>query len=360
MKKEYSKTHITEIKQQAAAWVAKLYSGQASQSDEETLQKWLTAEAIHASEYNYAMTAWDIAAANEDDCCTAGENQDENYVDITTERRASRFLIKYVATGIAASFILFFVSFMMPQSPTGETQFIQTFATVVGESKTVGLQDGSSVTLNTNSRLYVDFSTSMRRAILDSGEAYFEVTKDPTRPFVVTAGLKSVTVLGTKFNVHRDGSKLTVAVVEGTVIVHDNIVPELLEANARKLIETPNDPLMGDFQHYKLEAGSVGTFVKGADLFTNIEQTNTRSYQVWRGGIVKFNDSPLALVVEELNRYAPKKIQIVDAEIAELKISGVFHFDDMDGILTGLDMMLPVAITETSDMFLIAAISSDD
>lgn len=232
---------------------------------------------------------------------------------------------------------------------------MQTFATDVGQTKELRLDDGSVVTLNTDSRLFIDFITGLSRAILDSGEAYFEVTKDLTRPFVVRAGMQSVTILWTKFNVHRNGQRLTVAILKGVVAVHENIEPEKLEENTRMLVEEPGEISKADFRHYRLEAGSVGMFEKSAELVTNVLTADTVSFQSWRQGIVRFSESSLSDVVRELGRYAPKTIEITDPSVADLNISGVFHFDDLGGILVGFENMLPVKVIDTNERILIVA-----
>ena len=92
----------------------------------------------------------------------------------------------------------------------------------VGEQKVVNLNDGSVITLNTGSELLVGLSDQSRKIILRRGEAYFEVARDSERPFTVDAGLRSVTVLGTEFNIRKSPDRLQVAVSEGLVAIHSH------------------------------------------------------------------------------------------------------------------------------------------
>src|SRR5690606_13001818 len=101
-----------------------------------------------------------------------------------------------------------------------QAEALDRYATEIGEQKTVQLSDGSELVLNTNTRVLIDYTDSKRRAILDQGEAYFKVAEDAQRPFSVDAGVRSIAVLGTEFNVQKTGGGLTVAVVEGLVAVH--------------------------------------------------------------------------------------------------------------------------------------------
>ena len=93
------------------------------------------------------------------------------------------------------------------------------YATELGGHATVPLADGSKIELNTDTKLRAALAEEQRTVWLDRGEAYFEVSKDPNRPFVVMAGDRKVTVLGTKFSVRRDGDRVSVAVAEGKVRV---------------------------------------------------------------------------------------------------------------------------------------------
>lgn len=99
---------------------------------------------------------------------------------------------------------------------------LQEYAALNGEQKVIKLADGSVVTLNSGSVLQVrsDFTKSSREVSL-SGEAYFQVHKDHTRPFIVGTGVIKTRVLGTAFNVqaYKNEGNLTVTVTEGKVRV---------------------------------------------------------------------------------------------------------------------------------------------
>ncbi|NVJ97885.1 MAG: FecR family protein [Alphaproteobacteria bacterium] len=341
-----------EIRKAAAEWVARAYSGNASQSDEEALEKWLAADARHQAEYFHMLEVWDELGR---------DAMDELVTPRGQARRASivsRWFRPAMAVAAMLMLSVFGLNLISPDNPEARNEAVEAYATRVGETRELRLEDGSVVTLNTGTKLFVDFNDNMRRAILDSGEAFFDVTKDPSRPFVVTAGSQSVTVLGTRFNVQRKGVKLTVAVVEGKVAVHENIAPERLEEDARTLFATSEQATDAvGFQHYLLEAGSVGTFEKSAELVGSVEVADAESHQSWRQGVVRFSDQSLASVVGELGRYTETPITIKDERAAVMNISGVFHHDDLDGALAGLEAMLPISVTRYDDRIEIALAS---
>src|SRR5579862_7995304 len=106
------------------------------------------------------------------------------------------------------------------------------YATGVAEVREIHLTDGSEVTLGARSSLEVTFRLRERRVALTSGLAFFSVSKDPSRPFIVLVGDKEVRVVGTKFVIRRDPAGMRVSVVEGTVEVMQ--VPTRASAMARQ------------------------------------------------------------------------------------------------------------------------------
>ena len=89
--------------------------------------------------------------------------------------------------------------------------------TGVGELRTLTLDDGSRVHLNTDTRVRVDYDKQTRHVSLERGEALFEVAKQPDWPFVVTAGGREIKAFGTEFVVRRDRKRLSVMLMEGKV-----------------------------------------------------------------------------------------------------------------------------------------------
>src|SRR5258708_31845445 len=96
---------------------------------------------------------------------------------------------------------------------------VSTYITEIGAREMVPLADGSKVELNTDTRIRTVVTKERRTVWLDRGEAYFEVVPDTSRPFVVLAGSRRITVVGTKFAVRRDGDEVQVKVPEAIVHV---------------------------------------------------------------------------------------------------------------------------------------------
>src|SRR5690606_6140981 len=124
-----------------------------------------------------------------------------------------------VVAGIAALVLSLGGVAFLRQSEGPRPLATQAFRTVVGQQEAVTLPDGSTVTLNTDTRVRTVADSEKRLVYLDRGQAFFQVAKDPRRPFVVTAGGRTVTAVGTAFDVRVDEGTFRVVLVEGRVRV---------------------------------------------------------------------------------------------------------------------------------------------
>jgi transmembrane sensor len=186
----------------------------------------------------------------------------------------------------------------------------QVFATAIGKMQSVRLADGSRMELNTNTRVRTDVTAARRVVTLDSGEAYFDVVHDAARPFVVYAGNRRITDLGTKFSVFRNGDDVRVTVREGRVKV------DVLDRPA------VNAPLEAQAGHMVVTKGSETL------VFTKPD-TDINSDLAWRSGMLVFNQQTLAEAAEQFNRYNNRKI-IVEGNARRIRIGGSFKADNVE------------------------------
>lgn len=191
----------------------------------------------------------------------------------------------------------------------------KTYATEIGGRAIVPLPDGTKVELNTATKLRTAVRARTREVWLDRGEAYFEVAHDARRPFVVHAGAKTVTVLGTKFSVRRDGDRVEVAVVEGRVRVADsNPAPAATPAPA-------------------LTRGEIVIAQGPSTLVAQTSVDRVTNALSWRQGVIFFDQSTLGDAALEFNRYNRKQIMVDDARLAQMRIGGNFEASNVDAFL---------------------------
>ncbi len=200
---------------------------------------------------------------------------------------------------------------------------VQIYRTGVGERATIALADGSTATLNTASALAVEYTKTRRGLRLVSGEAWFDVAKNPKRPFVVAAGDHAVTATGTSFDVRLDADRLRVAVTEGRVLVASDEDRSTLaavsagqraEVRGREVLMAQAGPISGD----------------------------------WRRGQLRFDSASLGEATIEMNRYRKVPI-IVDPAAANLRVSGVFMAGENSSFAEALPLSHPVLVTSTPE-----------
>ena len=216
----------------------------------------------------------------------------------------------------------------------------EAYATGTGEQRRIVLADGSAVDLNTRSRIEVDFREGSRDIHLLGGEAFFDVAKDPSRPFHVTSGTTVVRAVGTQFNVYRQSTQTVVTVVEGRVAVTESPAGS---AAGPATVASTGSPGPGAAA-LELSAGQevvvASRPARRADTVrTSVVRpmpTNVRAATSWRQRRLIFEDRALADVVAQFNRYNRRQLVIQDAGLAGERISGVFDADKPQDLLAFL------------------------
>lgn len=193
---------------------------------------------------------------------------------------------------------------------------LATFSTAVGEQREVGLQDGSTLAINTASQVeLLRLDDNARELRLQRGEAHFTVAKDASRPFRVSVADHVVEAVGTAFDIRlHDSGAIEVAVTEGRVRL-----------------------LAGD-QH-------AGQFDMGDKLLIdaagNVQRTRLDTYGMdahlaWRQGMIEFRGQPLSEAIAEFSRYTPVRFVIADPAVARRPIGGSIPAGDVDSLLEAL------------------------
>lgn len=202
----------------------------------------------------------------------------------------------------------------------------RTYVTGVGEQRELKLDDGSIVTLNTRSRVQVNFSETVRDIRLLEGEALFSVAHDKTRPFRVVAGDSTIQAIGTQFKVYRHSGGTTVAVVEGIVQILRN---EQVGSSSALSGGSASQAMTASVAvpSIRLSAGEVAE-VMAAGQVVKSEMPDMEKEIAWkkRRELV-FTDDTLDYVAEQFNRYNHQQIQLQDDVVRGRRITGIFSAD---------------------------------
>ncbi len=201
------------VDQQAAEWFARRLSPAGIADGEDAFQRWLAQDPAHESAYAKTEKMWSQlgTAVQQPQILGMPEAVLPASSGASAARRPSRSLAGVVA--LAASIALVFIGWHLVEGDL----FPQSYQTAVGETRTVSLVDGSVVTLDTNSRIDVHFTEHQRDITLKRGTAFFDVTPNKSRPFVVTAALGRTTVLGTRFEIRSEPNEMRVLLVDGSL-----------------------------------------------------------------------------------------------------------------------------------------------
>jgi transmembrane sensor len=181
----------------------------------------------------------------------------------------------------------------------------EVFATKIGEVHVVPLPDGSVLTLNTNTRLLVDYTEAARNIELSQGEALFQVAKDKRRPFTVSSGDTQVVAVGTSFVVRALPARpIQVLVKEGVVEVRRT---GSLHAAARRVV------------------ANTRTLVPASSPIVTRPLPPERLARnlAWEAGLIAFDNEPLGSAAEEFARYSDTRI-VVDSVVADRGVTGIF------------------------------------
>jgi transmembrane sensor len=210
-----------------------------------------------------------------------------------------------------------------------------------GMQQAVLLSDHSQVTLASASELVSHFTPKTRFVDLRQGEAYFQVQHDATRPFVVHAGGMTVTAVGTKFNVRTSGGRTVVAVTEGAVDVTADVVADGATGDSAADAENNTTPV-------RLKAGQQAA--RQADQAgLMVVDVRTDAAAGWRQGRLEYVMEPLGSVVENVNRYASRRIVIEDAPLASMLFTGTVFVDRVDDWAMTLPASFPISTSVAAD-----------
>lgn len=215
------------------------------------------------------------------------------------------------------------------------------YATPIGGLANVPIEDGSRITLNTDSQLQVALSQAERHIDLQQGEAFFEVARDQNRPFIVEAGGRRIIAIGTKFSVRRDGDSIEVVVTEGKVRM------EVGKVRSQRA-GPPQAPVFLT-AGYIAHSNAAGLLVQQKSL----EEAENRLS--WRAGVLTFRDLPLGDAVAEFNRYNVRKILISDPDVAALKVEGNFRPTQSQAFVRLLESGFPVRASTDGESIVLAS-----
>ena len=290
----------TAIMDQALEWMVRLE--EATAQEREAFIQWIDTDPQHAEAFEQVERAWHSELVD------AAAARVEKRLGLSAITRRPTRLRRWRGWAVAAS-VLLAVLLVWQGEPRIHLQ--ADYLTKRGEQQHVPLEDGSTVVLGSDSALAMDFLPQTRQARLLRGDAYFEVARDPERPFLIEAGPARIKVVGTAFSVRNREGQVRVSVSHGLV--------EVSGAEGASL-------RLAAGQEVALADGHLGP----------LRNMDTDQALAWVKGRMIFENRQLGDIVAELRHHYPGWILIADEQLAKQEITGNYRLDTPGNTLNAL------------------------
>jgi transmembrane sensor len=305
----------------AARWVGRRDAG-LSPAEHVELEQWRTADARHAEALDRFEQTWSVLAQPRQAGKSAAVKRMVTALDRSQRRRQAGVAVMGLIVCLTAIGL-----WRVQKSPGVVSPAPDDPVVLLPERQT--LPDGSIVEYPRGAVLTIDFKPARRLVMLQRGEAQFEVTKDPARPFVVvTAGIE-VRAVGTVFAVQKNESAVDVLVAEGRVAVEE---PAAKPAGNEA---APRRELAEVAAGRRVHIGGRGAAER--PVVVALSEREMAERLPWRSPRVEFSGTPLAKMVESINRFNRTQLVIDDPELGAVALSGLFRADDLEAVVQMLE-----------------------
>jgi transmembrane sensor len=334
------------LEQEAVAWYARWASGEFTAEELAQFDAWKTQSPAHEKADRKIQRLWQLlpAALTHDEAIGVDVPQStaatvipfKTADQITQKSRSKSPVLRIASWGLglatAASLLLgICISYCggYLDNPWADHH------TLVGEQSTLNLSDGSTVFLNTDTALDVSMSDGERRIVLLRGEAEFAVAHDSNRPFRVVTGHTTTEALGTRFVVRYTHSAGDVTLLEGKV--------RTTRSNHHG--DTLSQVVLKPGEHVAFNENQLG----------DVQTADVSVADAWRRGRLVMNFVALQDVVNEINRYRPGHVFLVDSQLAQRKIHVAMDIKRIDDWLDALQDTLPIKVHHAGHILVLQA-----
>jgi transmembrane sensor len=314
---------VSAAEEQASLWAARLDGSVLSAADRTELDRWLSADPTHRP----LLSSYCQFSADLEQRLPLLAGIRDELVESQTAAKTARPL-PWLRRPILAGAMLTAAAAVAVILWQGRPQnHFQNITSPVAQRQEAALADGTQVELNAGTAITVELNPEIRRVRLAAGEAFFRVSKDPTRPFFVETPAGSIRVTGTEFNIRAESlGALEVTVREGSVRVHPG------GGGAVRMLQA-GDQFVSDQDSVRVTALSA-------------DQLNDAL--AWRRGQIVFNGTPLREALGRFARYHGRSLTASDSA-ALLRVGGSHSLDDLDGFLSSIEEALQVRVSRGLD-----------
>lgn len=341
--------HQNALHEEAVQWFLDRLEGPISPTQEQRFQTWLSNSADHREIYASVEKVWMVAGMGKDDPILETSsprlepsglenvNSEEADLDPMPSAKGHSFLKKalvactvIILTAVPASKLFY------DAQPVPAEVALQHFKTETGQRATITLPDGTLVKLDSKTQISYRGLSNERHVELAFGRAYFEVAKDPSKPFVVEAEGQTIRAIGTAFEVKIEADTVGVVLAEGKVRVEEKGKPNLGTdmTPGRQLTINPNRKW----------------------VLTNVDVEKETG---WIEGRLIFLHDPLSQAIAEVNRYSDRKLTFKDEAIPGKLIVGSFPAGDVESFIRALELNgIAKRVSTTPDEIIMTGVDS--
>lgn len=353
-----------QIFEEAGDWFVRMRDGEDNPLVRTDFMEWLRRSPEHVSAYLDIAAVWMEAKSSNVDAALdlpqriALARADKSVAEIVPRagQRAARFLGGRALSSVAvAASILLVIAGLV--AFWGRLQS-HGYSTDVGEQRSIALRDGSTIDLNSGSRVRVRLDETTRSIELLRGQVLFHVAKDPARPFIVHSDDTAVRAVGTVFDVYRKRGSAVVTVIEGTVVVEQktragaaaqHLSEKAAEGRATVAQESTRDSPVS----LRLTAGSQ--VVVRHDAVQAPKSVNVSAATAWTRRELVFEFTPLGEAAEEFNRYNERQLVVEGERLRAFKITALFRSTDSGSLIRYVRNLPGVQIDESEDTVVITS-----
>lgn len=302
---------------EASAWLFRLRADDLTPAEQQRFAQWLAATPQHVAAWDEAQA---LFAALETPARTLRQHAGRADQGHSSRRLGTAM------RAVAAVLLCAVLGWLLQPSLLQNLQ--SDYHTNTGEQRQIQLADGSRVLLNTDTAVTVDLADNLRRVRVLRGEAFFEVTHAPKRPFWVVADETQAKVTGTAFSVGFSNKNVAVTVAEGLVET---------STQAGRIVA--------------LKAGESASYQGSA--FMGVQTIDLQKALAWRQGQMVFVQATLAEVVAQINRYRPGHLMITNKTLKNRPITAVFSVHQLDSAVSALEKTLGLRARRLSNYFIL-------
>lgn len=275
---------------EALMWHIRLSNEEASAQDWARFTEWLESHAANADAYDVVTNADELLSQTliHAPKLHAAQNDNEQVPTKWFQRRPLQAFAALIVTALLASPML------LP------SRNLDLYSTKSGEVREIALNDGSKISMNGGTRLYLD-RKSQRFAKLEAGEAAFSIRHNASDPFVIETNAATLQDVGTVFNVRQDGENLEVSVAEGAVRLNPDYDAVTI-SSGKKLRVSKSNPV------------------------PIITVTDPETVAAWRRGQLTYQDTPLSSIAVDLSRAIGEEVTVA-SELGKHRFTGVIQVE---------------------------------